>query len=706
MTRRVLKFLLLALLPALGWGSCAAQSHLDSLRVDSLVTQLTANSMDIGVTLLIDLSLAYKAVDPGKGVKYGQDALALAETTKDKPNMANASRAIGTNFQALSDPTQALNYFLKALALSPAEDTAKVKLLGDISYLFNAMDPAAGIKYGTQELALAQKLRYKQGMADAYGKLGVNSLSLSDYTTALEYHFAALKINEELQDKMHIAGNLGNIGNIYSNQGDYDKALEYYFKILKIFEAQNSKGNIALTTGNIAGMYVNKGDYTRALEYSFKALKMDQELGREFGIATNMFHIASVYTSQRNYQTALEYYFKTLEMYERQGDKHSATVTLGNIGECYLAIARDTGRVPASSLIPAGKYEVLKKATEYTKRGIALSKELGDLADLQAMSQNFSDEQALLGDYAGALESFKISEALNDSLFGQEIKEKIINLDTKREIELKNKQIEIDKLDLTKKHSERNYFIAGIALLLLVILFILRNYYLQKRSNERISKEKQRNEELLLNILPAEVADELKINGTAQAMHFDNVTVMFTDFASFTQAGERMPPQELVDELHACFKAFDEIITKYGIEKIKTIGDSYLAVCGMPVTDARHAEHIVAAAIEINEFMLNRRAQLKDKTFELRTGIHSGSVVAGIVGVKKFAYDIWGDTVNTAARMEAHGGKGKINISQMTYELVKGKFDCVYRGEIEAKNKGVMKMYFVSDKTTKATLNG
>jgi class 3 adenylate cyclase len=115
----------------------------------------------------------------------------------------------------------------------------------------------------------------------------------------------------------------------------------------------------------------------------------------------------------------------------------------------------------------------------------------------------------------------------------------------------------------------------------------------------------------------------------------------------------------------------------------------------MPVADAKHAEHIVAAAIEINEFMLNRRAQIKDKTFELRIGIHSGSVVAGIVGVKKFAYDIWGDTVNTAARMEEHGGKGRINISQVTYELVKEKFDCVYRGEIEAKNKGVMKMYFV-----------
>lgn len=210
-----------------------------------------------------------------------------------------------------------------------------------------------------------------------------------------------------------------------------------------------------------------------------------------------------------------------------------------------------------------------------------------------------------------------------------------------------------------------------------------------------LKHEKQKSDDLLLNILPAEIAEELKAKGTTTARHYDNVTVLFTDFVNFTKASENMGAQALIDELHTCFKVFDDITAKYNIEKIKTIGDAYLAVCGLPTADAKHAENIVGAAIEIIRYMQARQAKLGNNAFKIRIGIHSGSVVAGIVGVKKFAYDIWGDTVNTAARMEQNSESGKINISQTAYELVKDKFPCTYRGEIEAKGKGVMKMYFV-----------
>lgn len=210
-----------------------------------------------------------------------------------------------------------------------------------------------------------------------------------------------------------------------------------------------------------------------------------------------------------------------------------------------------------------------------------------------------------------------------------------------------------------------------------------------------IVEEKKKSDQLLLNILPEEVARELKEKGHTTAHQYDSVSVMFTDFVDFTVAGSQMESQALVEELDNCFKAFDEIMGKHGIEKIKTIGDAYLAVCGLPTPDPKHAEKTVAAAKEIVAYMQQRRAQLGNKTFEIRIGIHSGEVVAGIVGVKKFAYDIWGDTVNTAARMESNSEPGKINISQTTYELVKDNYACTYRGELEAKNKGMMKMYFV-----------
>jgi adenylate cyclase len=235
-----------------------------------------------------------------------------------------------------------------------------------------------------------------------------------------------------------------------------------------------------------------------------------------------------------------------------------------------------------------------------------------------------------------------------------------------------------------------------MALLLFVIGIVVKNNRAQKRSNILLGIEKQRSEDLLLNILPPEVAEELKDKGSAVARYFDDVTVLFTDFVNFTEAGERMNHQELINELDACFKAFDEIIGSYRVEKIKTIGDAYLAVGGLPTADPNHAINIVQAAIRIRDFMVDRRAKFGNKTFDIRIGIHTGSVIAGIVGIKKFAYDIWGDTVNTAARMQQSSEPGRINISETTYELVKDEFPCLYRGELDAKNKGLLKMYFVT----------
>jgi class 3 adenylate cyclase len=217
---------------------------------------------------------------------------------------------------------------------------------------------------------------------------------------------------------------------------------------------------------------------------------------------------------------------------------------------------------------------------------------------------------------------------------------------------------------------------------------------LQQQHNE-LKNEKAKSDQLLLNILPGEIAEELKETGQTVARQYHNVSVLFTDFVGFTQAAEKMTPQELVDELHVCFRTFDEIISRYRIEKIKTIGDAYLAICGLPQPDEQHAINTVKAAIEIRNFMQERRARLGDKTFEIRIGINSGSVVAGIVGIKKFAYDIWGDTVNIAARMESGSERGKINISESTWQLVHHAFICTDRGLIGAKHKGEMRMYFV-----------
>lgn len=226
---------------------------------------------------------------------------------------------------------------------------------------------------------------------------------------------------------------------------------------------------------------------------------------------------------------------------------------------------------------------------------------------------------------------------------------------------------------------------------------------MEQQVEERTRKwqeEKQKSDQLLLNILPAEVAEELKQKGEARARRYDHVTVLFADIENFSRLAEEISAESVVEELHLCFKAFDEIVERHGLEKIKTIGDAYLCVAGLPVQMDDHALRSVRVAQEMQRWITaenGRRREAGRDYFRIRIGIHSGPVVAGIVGIRKFAYDIWGNTVNVAARMEENSEPGRINISESTYERVRDQVNCIYRGEVEGKNIGAMKMYFVEE---------
>lgn len=218
-----------------------------------------------------------------------------------------------------------------------------------------------------------------------------------------------------------------------------------------------------------------------------------------------------------------------------------------------------------------------------------------------------------------------------------------------------------------------------------------------QQRNQELALEKKKSDELLLNILPAETAEELKKHGRAKAKRFEGVTVMFTDFVNFTRFSELLSPEELVDEIHYCFCAFDEIITHYGIEKIKTIGDAYMCAGGLPVPGIS-PNIMVQAALDVRDFMNEYKKERQQKELpylEIRIGLHQGSIVAGVVGMKKFSYDVWGDTVNIAARMEASSVPGRVNVSGIIFEACSTAFHFEYRGKIEAKNKGEIDMYFV-----------
>ncbi|MEM9929130.1 MAG: adenylate/guanylate cyclase domain-containing protein, partial [Bacteroidota bacterium] len=252
----------------------------------------------------------------------------------------------------------------------------------------------------------------------------------------------------------------------------------------------------------------------------------------------------------------------------------------------------------------------------------------------------------------------------------------------------------------------------GAALLLLALTFFSR-FRVKQRSakklaeaNDELEAARQQSDDLLKNILPVDIAEELKSTGKARARRFPEATVLFCDFVNFTKTAERLGAEALVQELDVCFKAFDKIMDCYpGVEKIKTIGDAYMAASGLTSRKSLPND-IIRAALEMQRFLQEeerKRAQLGLPFFSGRIGIHTGPVVAGVVGARKFAYDIWGDTVNVASRMENKSEPGRVNVSETTYHLIKYKFRCTYRGKVEAKNKGMIDMYYVDQELAAST---
>jgi adenylate cyclase len=227
--------------------------------------------------------------------------------------------------------------------------------------------------------------------------------------------------------------------------------------------------------------------------------------------------------------------------------------------------------------------------------------------------------------------------------------------------------------------------------------------------SQNLNQERRKSDQLLRNVLPESIALELKQTERVQPVDYECASVLFTDFVGFTQIAENFTPQRLVTELDSCFSRFDEIAKRHHLEKIKTIGDAYMAVGGIPRANRTHAIDCVLAAMEIEQLISRLREQEMAESrpyWQIRVGIHTGDLVAGVVGSEKFAYDVWGDTVNTASRLESSGVAGRINISSFTRELVKDFFECEFRGKVAAKNKGEIEMYFVNGIRRELSIDG
>lgn len=557
----------------------------------------------------------------------------------------------------------------------------KAMLSYNLASKIKSNSPLDAMAYFKNGLKHAEMLKNDSLIAYGCNNIGYLNYESGSYNEAIYYLFKALKMFEQYHLDDRTIQCLQYIGMVYCEQRLYDKAMKYSKQALALSEKTNNKYSTGVSLILIGSIYYSQEAYNKALPYFMNALKNMEETGDEQGIADAINNVALIYENQAQYDLALKYHIRSLAMARKLNDQRGIAASLHNLGLIYL------------------KLKLYEKALLYTDSSNLLSKKLNSRFEVKQSYQTLSEIYAAMRKFDLAYQYQLMYSKINDTLQNEDNKRQFAEMSTKYETDKKDNQIlilnkdkQIQQQRINQQKTLRN-FLGGT----LVIVLFFAAVFLKQRN--KIKSEKKRSDDLLLNILPEETAEELKRTGTTGAKEFEQVTVMFTDFKNFTNHVENLTAQELVNEINYYYSAFDKIIVKHGLEKIKTIGDSYMCAGGLPISNTTHAFDIISAAIEIIDFMqieCTKRSQLNQPYFDIRIGCHSGPVVAGIVGIRKFAYDIWGDTVNIASRMETNSEVGKINISGTTYDLIKDKFTCEYRGKVQAKGKGEIDMYFAS----------
>ncbi|MFK8104153.1 MAG: adenylate/guanylate cyclase domain-containing protein [Saprospiraceae bacterium] len=611
-------------------------------------------------------------------------------------------------------------------------------------------------------LVLRQQLNDQKGVASLYNNIGNLQESLGNYEEALDNYNQSLQLRELLKDSLRIGRTSYNISLLYEAIGNYPRALGFIFKHLEMSERLGDKYEIAQAYNQIGNIKFELERWEEALSFYQKALELRKTLGDEYelafaynsmGIITDQlgeskFEASTLDTAFSRSQEALAYFSQALTIYRSLDDQESIAAAYNNIGLVHknrgsYFLSQTQKTKAADSFVEALDYleqslkirqglndqkgimevyngigdvkrrqQKIAEALQYCKAYLAIAEKIKDQKFIQKaykdLSRIYAEQQKfkLAYDFRKQYDELRY-QRLNEKRIKDNERMEITYSDGKKQEAIKRQRqaLQLQAIELKQANTLRNSLIGGAFALLLLAGLLYNRYRLKNQANIELEQknriidtERKRSDKLLLNILPSQTAEELKKFGKAKAKRHDSVSVLFTDFKSFTKITAQLNPEALVAELDKCFQAFDDITSKWGIEKIKTIGDAYMCAGGLPTSNTTHAQDVVQAALEIQQFMQNLKIENTKRglvAFECRIGIHTGPVVAGIVGSKKFAYDIWGETVNLAAHLESAGEVGKVNISPTTYELVKDLYQCTPRGKIAVKNSAAIEMYYV-----------
>jgi class 3 adenylate cyclase len=509
-----------------------------------------------------------------------------------------------------------------------------LKLKGDLPEALESYFKAA-------EIATDNQMTNHLGMisisiADAYS-------SINNYRVSASYYEQAIKILREENDSLNLAIALLNVGDEYYKFGRLDTALLHYRESGDIFTILDFKPGLAYITGNLGQVYAQLGNIEIAENNLKQAINMLTELEDFYPVCVYLLDLSDISIKRNNYQNALNFAIQSLSYAVEYGLREQISNANLKLSEIYENLGQTT--------------KSLNHYKDYISYQDSLNSDAQLIADLRTQ--------------------FEVAQKQS-------------------EVDLLTKEAEI--ADLKGRRKSWVIFGIGISFVFVVALayVLFKRYRFEQETNQIIEEEKNRSEGLLLNILPQETATELKERGSVRAKRIEGVTVLFTDFIQFTRLADQTSPELVVQSIDYYFKQFDEITSRYMLEKIKTIGDSYMCAGGLH-SDYSQTKEVIKAAMEMVGIIDEVKKSNGDIIhFDMRVGIHTGPVVAGIVGNKKWQYDIWGNTVNVASGMEAKSMAGKINISEATYNQIKGEFQVEYRGEIDVKHRGPMKMYFVN----------
>ena len=574
-------------------------------------------------------------------------------------------------------------------------------------------------------LDLYKEIGDLESVANTLNNIGLNYKMIGNYDKAIEYYEQTVSIDEELGKGNEIAKTLNNIGMVYRTWGKYDKAIEYFERSLSLRNNLGDKPGVSKSLNNMGLVYTDWKKYDQAILNFRESLKIENNLGNEFEAAIRYNNLGRVYFYTNQYDTALSYFEKNLALQVSNNDQGQIAVGYNNIGKVYLAeknyakalqylssaleIYTTLGKEGERSTFLANMSEIYKamgnydKAVQWLDSSTAIAERLSMRNQLLQNFLSYSSIFENLKNYRKSLDYYKKYNEEKDSVFSKEVLKQLSDFQIRYETEKKENEIKLLKqkeitqaLELRKQTIIRNLMIAVSLLIWALAVVIYFSLQRKKKDNLIITEAREQSEKLLLNILPESIAHDLKERGKTDPKVFSDVTACFVDIVNFTQKSTMLEPSVLIDELNTIFTAFDNIIQKHACERIKTIGDSYMAVSGLPVPDPRHAIRIVDCCIDMIKYLQKRNTD-SQLSWEIRIGINSGEVIAGVVGIKKYIYDVFGDTINTASRMESHSAPMRINVSASTYELVKDTFRTEFRGEIEVRGKGKLPMYYITE---------